>query len=160
MEALTTSDFDVLVTDILMPKMDGIELTAKAKKLKPRLPIIILSAAGDVDTSLKAMRAGAYCYVPKPADMEELSLFIERAMLADRLEKGTPRSECPAGLEEPRAGEGAARTAGIAGGCEADRRAPPAANRPGWRGRWIGMHSGNNGLGAAPFVAVAIASFV
>ena len=87
MEALAANDFDVLITDIQMPRMDGIELTTKAKTLKPRLPVIVLSAAGDVETSLKAMRAGAYCYVPKPADIEELSLFIERAMLADRLER-------------------------------------------------------------------------
>ena len=87
LEAVEANAFDVLITDILMPRMDGIELTAKVKKLKPRFPVIILSAAGDVETSLKAMRAGAYGYVPKPADMDELASFIERAMLADRLER-------------------------------------------------------------------------
>jgi len=70
-----------------MLRMDGIELTAKVKTLKPRLPVIMVSAAGDVKAWLTAMRAGAYGYVPKPASMEELALFVERAMLEERLER-------------------------------------------------------------------------
>ena len=85
--AIKADDFDVLVSDIQMPRMDGIELTTKAKELKPRLPIIITSAADEVETSLKAMLAGAYAYIPKSLGMEELSTLIGRAMLVGRLER-------------------------------------------------------------------------
>ncbi|MHC4698234.1 MAG: hybrid sensor histidine kinase/response regulator [Planctomycetota bacterium] len=86
-EALEEGDFDILLTDIAMPRMDGIELTQKVKEIRPRLPVIALSAAGDAETSLNALRAGAYCYVVKPADIQELSLFMDRSMLADMLER-------------------------------------------------------------------------
>ena len=87
LKSIEANEFDVLVTDIQMPGMDGIELTTKAKQLKPRLPIIILSTSGDAATSLEAIRAGAYCHLAKPVNAEQLSLFIERAMLTDRLER-------------------------------------------------------------------------
>ncbi len=87
LEALKADAFDIVLTDVKMPRMGGIELTRKIKEIKPRLPVIALSAAGDADTSLNALRAGAYCYVVKPVNIRELSLFMNRAMLADKLEQ-------------------------------------------------------------------------
>lgn len=86
LDALRSGEFDILITDIMMPRMDGIELTHAAKKVKPRLPVIMLSAASDVEASLNALRAGAYCYVTKPAIINELALFIDRAIRTDSLE--------------------------------------------------------------------------
>ena len=87
LEAIESNDFDILLTDIQMPRMDGIELTRKVKKLKPRMPVIVMSANSEVDASLEALRAGAYCYVVKPVNFDELALFMDRAMLSIRLEK-------------------------------------------------------------------------
>ena len=86
-EAVQSNEFDVVITDILMPHLGGIELTTKLKMFKPKLPVIVLSAAEDAASSLAALRAGAFCYVVKPADIDELALVIQRAMHADRLER-------------------------------------------------------------------------
>jgi signal transduction histidine kinase len=86
LEVLESRDFDIVVTDIMMPRMDGIELTRKAKALKPGLPVIVCSATNSSEASLNALRAGAYCYVLKPVNVDELSLFMDRARQANRLE--------------------------------------------------------------------------
>ncbi len=85
LEAIESDDFDILLTDIMMPRVDGIELTRKVKRLKPKLPVIVLSAIGDVDASLRALCAGAYCVAVKPVSVQELSLFIDRAVLTEKL---------------------------------------------------------------------------
>ena len=84
--AIASDDFDLLITDIMMPRLDGLQLTCEIKKLKPGLPIIVLSAASDVETSLDALYAGAYCYINKPVNHKELLLVVERAILTDRLQ--------------------------------------------------------------------------
>ncbi len=85
-EAVATQDFDILITDIMMPRMDGIELTRKVQQFRPTLPIIVVSTAEDAQVSVEALKAGAYCYVPKPLNIQELSLFMDRAMLVERLQ--------------------------------------------------------------------------
>jgi len=87
LEAIETDNFDILLTDIQMPRMNGIELTRQVKRFKPKIPVIVMSANGEVDASLEALRAGAYCYVVKPVNFDELALFMDRAMLSDRLER-------------------------------------------------------------------------
>ena len=71
---------DVVVTDLKMPKMDGIELLKKLREQDPTLPVIVATAFGDVSTAILAMRAGAEDYLTKPIDFDALLLAIERAL--------------------------------------------------------------------------------
>ena len=86
LDAFEENDFDAVVSDLRMPEMNGIELTKEIKKRRPRLPVIIMSAVDDSGASLEALRAGAYCYVAKPVDPNEISLFVQRALRTERLE--------------------------------------------------------------------------
>ncbi|HET9598915.1 MAG TPA: sigma-54 dependent transcriptional regulator [Anaeromyxobacteraceae bacterium] len=85
-EALATLDgADAVVTDFSMPETDGMELLRQVKERDPALPVILMTAHGSERLAVRAMKAGAYDYVPKPFDAEELSLVIERAVEARAL---------------------------------------------------------------------------
>jgi len=88
---LAKETFDVLVTDLRMPDLDGLALLAASKALNPSLPVIVMTAYGAIDTAIEAIRQGAYHYLTKPFKTEELSLFVERALdeAAVRLEAAT-----------------------------------------------------------------------
>jgi PAS domain S-box-containing protein len=77
-----TDHFDVLVTDLTMPKMSGQELLREARQLYPELEVVVITAAGDVNTAISCMREdGAFDYLIKPLDtISELSLSIRRAL--------------------------------------------------------------------------------
>lgn len=83
LEKLKQSDaFDVLVTDLTMPKMNGQELLREARQMYPDLEVVVITAAGDVNTAISCMREdGAFDYLIKPLDtISELSLSIRRAL--------------------------------------------------------------------------------
>ncbi|XXY52563.1 sigma-54 dependent transcriptional regulator [Sorangium sp. So ce269] len=71
---------DVVVTDLKMPKMDGVALLGKLREQDPALPVIVVTAFGDVSSAVQAMRAGAEDYLTKPVDFDALLLSIERAL--------------------------------------------------------------------------------
>ncbi|XYH94544.1 sigma-54-dependent transcriptional regulator [Sorangium sp. So ce1128] len=71
---------DVVVTDLKMPKMDGVALLGKLREQDPTLPVIVVTAFGDVSSAVQAMRAGAEDYLTKPVDFDALLLSIERAL--------------------------------------------------------------------------------
>ncbi len=71
---------DVVVTDLKMPTMDGLELLEKARAAFPELPVIVVTAFGDVSTAVEAMRRGAEHYLVKPIDFDELEVAIARAI--------------------------------------------------------------------------------
>jgi two-component system, NtrC family, response regulator HydG len=71
---------DVVVTDLKMPKMDGIELLQKLRATYHDVPVIMVTAFGDVSTAVQAMRSGADDYLTKPVDFDALTLAIERAI--------------------------------------------------------------------------------
>ncbi|MGZ5969530.1 MAG: sigma-54-dependent transcriptional regulator, partial [Polyangiales bacterium] len=71
---------DVVVTDLKMPGMDGVELMKRLHEAHPDLPSIVVTAFGDVSSAVGAMRAGAADYLTKPVDFEALTLSIERAL--------------------------------------------------------------------------------
>ena len=70
----------LLITDLRMPQMDGLELLGKVREQNPKLPCIVLTAAGDVSTAVRAMRAGAAAYLTKPIDVGALLLSVERVL--------------------------------------------------------------------------------
>jgi DNA-binding NtrC family response regulator len=80
-------DPDVVVTDWKMPGMDGVELLRQLKARRPRLPVILLTAYASVRAAVEAMREGAFDYVAKPFDNDELRAAVARALELGRLER-------------------------------------------------------------------------
>src|SRR5918993_1769537 len=77
--------FDLLITDLKMPKMTGIELLAEAKRLRPDMPVVLMTAFATVNTAVEAMKLGAYDYIQKPFDGDEIKLLVERTLEHNRL---------------------------------------------------------------------------
>ncbi len=73
-------EYDVILCDIKMPKMDGIEFLEKAKESNPDIPIIMISGHGTIETAVEAVRKGAYDYISKPPDLNRLLITIRNAM--------------------------------------------------------------------------------
>jgi two-component system, NtrC family, nitrogen regulation response regulator NtrX len=73
-------EYDVILCDIKMPKMDGIEFLEKAKEGNPDIPIIMISGHGTIETAVEAVKKGAYDYISKPPDLNRLLITIRNAM--------------------------------------------------------------------------------
>src|ERR1700712_4737215 len=72
--------FDLVISDLKMPKMTGIELLAEVKRLRPELPVVLMTAFATVQTAVEAMKLGAYDYIQKPFDGEEIKLLVDRTL--------------------------------------------------------------------------------
>src|SRR6185295_19200440 len=72
--------YEVVLCDIKMPKLDGIEFLEKAKESNPDIPIIMISGHGNIDTAVEAVKKGAYDYISKPPDLNRLLITIRNAM--------------------------------------------------------------------------------
>lgn len=79
LQVLEGKDFDVIVLDVKMPDMDGIETLRHIKKLKPEIEVIMLTGHASVEFGLKGMQLGAFDYVMKPAPLNELLDTIGQA---------------------------------------------------------------------------------
>jgi len=79
LEVLKEKDFDVIVLDVKMPDMDGIETLRHIKKMKPEIEVIMLTGHASVEFGLKGMQLGAFDYVMKPAPLNELLDTIGQA---------------------------------------------------------------------------------
>jgi DNA-binding NtrC family response regulator len=72
-------EYDVILCDIKMPKMDGIEFLERAKEINPDIPIIMISGHGTIETAVEAVKKGAYDYISKPPDLNRLLITIRNA---------------------------------------------------------------------------------
>ena len=79
-ELLRTESFDLMISDIRMAPLDGMELLKIARSSRPAMPVIILTAYGSVETAIEAMKLGTFDYVTKPFKRDELLITIQRAM--------------------------------------------------------------------------------
>jgi DNA-binding NtrC family response regulator len=79
--------FDLLITDLKMPRMTGIELLQEAKRIRPEMPVVLMTAFASVQTAVEAMKLGAYDYIQKPFDGEEIKLLVDRTLEHSRLIK-------------------------------------------------------------------------
>lgn len=79
-EKIKKDDYDLVLCDIKMPKMDGVEVLEAAKKLKPEIPIVMISGHGDLDTAVNTMRLGAFDYISKPPDLNRLLNTVRIAL--------------------------------------------------------------------------------
>lgn len=85
LEILQREDIDVLVTDFKMPVMDGYEIISRATRLYPKLQCIVVTGYTDIKTAINTMGAGAFNYMQKPVDYNELAMVIEKALEKRRL---------------------------------------------------------------------------
>ena len=79
-EMIKNNEYDLVLCDIKMPKMDGVEVLEKAKKIKPEIPIVMFSGHGDLDTAVNTMRLGAFDYISKPPDLNRLLNTVRNAL--------------------------------------------------------------------------------
>ncbi|UAB81272.1 sigma-54-dependent Fis family transcriptional regulator [Marixanthomonas sp. SCSIO 43207] len=79
-ELIKDKDFDLVLCDIKMPKMDGVEVLESIKKIKPETPIVMISGHGDLDTAVNTMRMGAFDYISKPPDLNRLLNTVRIAL--------------------------------------------------------------------------------
>ena len=80
LEIQKSSDLDLILTDMKMPAMDGIELLEKIKAMDQDLPVIMMTAHGTIDKAVEAMQKGAYSYILKPFDNERLIIYVKKAV--------------------------------------------------------------------------------
>lgn len=97
-EMLTQNNYDLVLCDIKMPKMDGIELLEKVIAIQPELPIVMISGHGDLDTAVESIKKGAFDYISKPPDLNRLlhtirngldrkSLIVQNKVLRKKVSK-------------------------------------------------------------------------
>ena len=87
-EALRKVDenpYDVVILDIMMPKVDGMEVLQRVKEMHPAIEVIMVTGLSQIDTAVRSMKLGAFDYLPKPFDPDELKLVVERALERRRL---------------------------------------------------------------------------
>ena len=76
-EMLTQNTYDLVLCDIKMPKMDGMELLEKAIAIQPDLPIVMISGHGDLETAVESIKKGAFDYISKPPDLNRFFMRLE-----------------------------------------------------------------------------------
>ncbi len=87
LEKIEKEVFDVILTDLKMPGMDGLDLLKAIKGTRPELPVIMMTAHGSIETAVEAMRIGAHDYITKPIDFNELLIHISKAQKETHLLK-------------------------------------------------------------------------
>jgi putative nucleotidyltransferase with HDIG domain len=85
LKILSNRTYDLLVSDVMMPRMGGVELLKEARRLCPDIAVILVTSVVDLDTAVDALKEGAYDYVTKPFSLEEVSLSVARALEKRRL---------------------------------------------------------------------------
>ena len=80
LEKIKNTDYDLVLCDIKMPKMDGVELLEAVKKIKPEIPMVMISGHGDMETAIQTMRLGAFDYISKPPDLNRLLNTVRNAL--------------------------------------------------------------------------------
>ena len=86
-EAVEDRFYDLILMDIRMNRVGGIEALEKIKEISPDIPIIMMTAYASVDTAVQAMRSGAYDYLTKPIDIDELKILVAKALRHHQLEQ-------------------------------------------------------------------------
>lgn len=79
-QKIEKTDYDLVLCDIKMPKMDGVEVLKRSRKVNPETPFIMISGHGDLETAVETMRMGAYDYISKPPDLNRLLNAIRNAL--------------------------------------------------------------------------------
>src|SRR6185436_11575020 len=91
MTTLADQDFEAIVTDLQMQGMDGLEFCRRAMERRPGVPVVVVTAFGSVETAVGAIRAGAYDFIAKPLQMDDLVFRLTRAVQHRRLDEEVKR---------------------------------------------------------------------
>ncbi|MCL5102922.1 MAG: sigma-54 dependent transcriptional regulator [Armatimonadetes bacterium] len=83
---------DVLISDLIMPDINGVELLAAAKEIKPSMPVLMITAHGTIKSAVDAMKMGALDYIPKPFDLDEIKLVIKNALDCGEVARETAKA--------------------------------------------------------------------
>jgi len=97
---VSNGEGDLVITDVVMPDENGLDLLLKIKKIRPDLPVIVMSAQNTLMTAVKATERGAYEYLPKPFDLNELKSIVTKALtvkfnVVDAVSVGDDTEELP-----------------------------------------------------------------
>ena len=103
LKKLPARAWDVVLLDIKMPNIDGLELQKRIAQVDPGLPVIMLTAYASVDTAVEALKSGAFDYVTKPIDPDDLSRIVRKAIDQRRLK--TENQQLRKKIEELAGGE-------------------------------------------------------
>jgi two-component system response regulator HydG len=87
LEVFSRQEFEVVLTDLKMPGIDGIQLCSRLVESRPDVPVVVMTAFGSLETAIAAIRAGAYDFVTKPIEMELLAMILSRAVERRRLQQ-------------------------------------------------------------------------
>ncbi|HEV8640124.1 MAG TPA: sigma-54 dependent transcriptional regulator [Methylomirabilota bacterium] len=99
-QAFESAPFDLVFLDVRMPGIDGLAALERLRAIRPDAYVVVMTAHGTMDTAIKAMQRGAYDYLAKPFDLDEVLLLTERALAAGRLTQEVARLR--RGLQEVR----------------------------------------------------------
>jgi len=80
LDKIKNNDYDLVLCDIKMPKLDGVEVLEEVKKIKPEIPMVMISGHGDMETAIQTMRLGAFDYISKPPDLNRLLNTVRNAL--------------------------------------------------------------------------------
>jgi two-component system, NtrC family, response regulator HydG len=94
--------FDLLITDLRMPRMDGMQLLQEARRILPDLPVVMMTAHGSISSAVDAMRQGAYDYLQKPFDGDAIQALVDRALEHGRLVRENHALRCVSEMSVPR----------------------------------------------------------
>ncbi len=103
LERLRDNHIDLVITDLKMPKVDGMTLLKEALRLDPDLPVVVITAHGTVDTAVEALKSGAFDYLTKPFDKDEVRSIVAKALRTKELagaevSAGAPSSDARFGI--------------------------------------------------------------
>jgi len=88
--AMESESFDLVITDLVMPDIDGIELTRRILGIDPKLPIIIITGSGYFEKAAEAMKIGAYDFIAKPFELKKICTTIKNALDYRKIKSGPP----------------------------------------------------------------------
>lgn len=98
LEKVKDSAFEVVITDLMMPGMNGIEILRKVKKMNSDISVIIITGYATVETAVEAMKEGAYDYLSKPFNLAEIKITVDRAVERQTLIRGVKEKDYYKGL--------------------------------------------------------------
>ena len=91
LDMITEHSIDMVVSDIMMPEMDGIQVLKEIKVMNPHMPVVMLTGATDIETVIEAMKNGALDYILKPVDKDRLRMIVKNAIKHGELLKENER---------------------------------------------------------------------
>lgn len=83
----SADDYDLIISDVKMPEMTGLEFVERVKQVHPQIPVILITAFGSIESAIDAIRKGAFDYITKPFKLSEIAITVERALRYRTLEK-------------------------------------------------------------------------